>query len=62
MRFAALTIGRKIVVGFAVVFLLLGAVTMTGYLALGAAGKKFASYASRRRPMRPGSSRPPCLP
>src|SRR6202012_509229 len=46
MKFANLTIGRKIVFGFTVVFLLLGAVTTTGYLALGAAGKKFSSYAS----------------
>ena len=46
MRFTSLTIGQKIVLGFTAVFLLLGAVTMTGYLALGAAGKKFSAYAS----------------
>ena len=46
MRIAHLTISRKIVLGFTIVFLLLGAVTTTGYLALGAAGKKFSSYAS----------------
>jgi methyl-accepting chemotaxis protein len=46
MTIAKLTIGRKIVLGFALVFALLAAVTMTGYLALGAAGRKFSQYAS----------------
>jgi methyl-accepting chemotaxis protein len=46
MTIAKLTVGRKIILGFALVFALLAAVTMTGYVALGAAGRKFSQYAS----------------
>ncbi|HEY3756985.1 MAG TPA: methyl-accepting chemotaxis protein [Opitutaceae bacterium] len=49
MRFAHLTVGRKITFGFVVVFVLLAAVTTTGYLALDTAGKKFSMYSSSAR-------------
>jgi methyl-accepting chemotaxis protein len=40
-----MTIGRKIALGFVVVFALMGAVAALAYLALGSAGQKFALYA-----------------
>ena len=44
MSFSSLTIGRKITCGFALVFVLLSAVSTTAYLALGAAGRKLVMY------------------
>jgi methyl-accepting chemotaxis protein len=44
MTYANLTIGRKITGGFALVFVLLAAVTAVAYLALGASGRKFGLY------------------
>ena len=46
MTFANLTIGRKIVLGFTLVFVLLAAVTATAYLALDGAGRNFSRYAA----------------
>jgi methyl-accepting chemotaxis protein len=46
MTFANLTIGRKIVLGFILVFVLLAAVTATAYLALDGAGRNFSRYAA----------------
>ncbi|HET7535229.1 MAG TPA: methyl-accepting chemotaxis protein [Candidatus Didemnitutus sp.] len=45
MNSRTLTIGRRIALGFAVVFLLLGAVAGTAWLALGASGRKLTQYA-----------------
>ncbi len=45
MKPRTLTIGRRIALGFAVVFLLLGAVAGTAWLALGASGRKLTQYA-----------------
>ena len=44
MSFSSLTIGRKITCGFALVFVLLTAVSTTAYFALGAAGHKLVMY------------------
>jgi methyl-accepting chemotaxis protein len=46
MNFKNLTVGRKIILGFTIVFLVFAAVISTGYLALGAAGRKFSQYSS----------------
>lgn len=46
MRFAHLTVGRKITLGILVIFLLLTGVTAIGFVALETAGRKFALYAS----------------
>ena len=46
MTLAKMTIDRKIILGFALVFALIAAVTSTAYLALEAAGKKLSLYAS----------------
>ena len=46
MNFANLTIGRKISYGFAIIFLLLAAVTAASYLYLGAAGRRLSQYSA----------------
>ncbi|MES1167544.1 MAG: hypothetical protein ABUL61_00100, partial [Oleiharenicola lentus] len=49
MKPRTLTIGRRIALGFAIVFLLLGAVAGTAWLALGASGRKLTQYAGTAR-------------
>lgn len=46
MKLSNLTIGRKIVLGFTVVWVVLAGVITIGYLSLGTAGGRFAQYAS----------------
>ena len=49
MRFRSLTIGRRIALGFALVFALLGAVAVVAWIALGASGRKLTQYAGSAR-------------
>ena len=49
MNSRTLTIGRRIALGFAIVFLLLGAVAGTAWIALGASGRKLTQYAGTAR-------------
>jgi len=45
MQFSSLTIGRRIALGFCLVFVLLGAVAVTAWLALGSSGQRLNLYA-----------------
>ena len=45
MSLGSLTIGRRIAFGFTLVFILLGIIATTAWLALGASGRKLAMYA-----------------
>ena len=49
MSFSSLTIGKKIICGFALVFVLLSAVSAIAYLSLGAAGRKLVMYSGSAR-------------